>query len=159
MRACLTPTLMMACAINLIGASAGARAAADRITVHRCTASDGGISYQQQPCPANATAQPLQVDAEVSATRRAQAAATAAAVAAAVRQDPPDRLASAPVDPPPPAAPKPRVRCPRTRENPGPIGVSGTDAWSLAIARSIYEELPSETWLKNTGRWPRDCAR
>jgi hypothetical protein len=133
-----------------------AASAQSRVVVHKCTDADGKLSFQQQPCPPRSQASRLAVEGDidpaVAQAARERAAANAPKVSG-VRD-----LTELPQTQSPRPTQRP-VRCPATRENPGVINVVGTDPWSMAVARSIYNELPSETTLKNSGRWPKDCVR
>lgn len=133
-------------------------AAQSRVTVHKCVDANGKLSFQQQPCPPRSQAQTLAVQGDIDPAI-AQAARDRAAADAPKAAAPPtnEQVTVAPAQAP--RAPPRPVRCPATRENPGVINVVGTDPWSMAVARTIYNELPSETTLKNSGRWPEGCVR
>lgn len=141
---------LLSCALLLTTTAATAR-----VVVHKCVDAEGRTSFQQQACPPRSKASTLSVEGDIDP------AVAAAARERAAQDAPAPKVAATP--PPaataPPAPPPPTPRCPATRENPGRIPVAGTDPWSMAVARSIYNDLPSETTLKNSGRWPRNCVR
>lgn len=129
---------------------------AGQVTIFECRDAQGAKVYQQTPCPEKlvkthnyrgdspeniAAAQRLA--AQLSAEQRARDA-----YAELQRR----ALASAP--PPPPPQPEAKVPCPPTRQNPRSKAIWTDDP---GLARAIYRELPSETTLKNTGRWPSGC--
>lgn len=59
----------------------------------------------------------------------------------------------------PPTEPAPLPPCPRTYEDGASyfIGSSAPDSFELALARAQNRALPSRTYLKNAGRWPKHC--
>lgn len=148
-------SFVLLCCLWVLGRPALAQS---RIVVHKCTDAAGQTSFQQQPCPQRSSAERLEVDGDID-----PALAQAARERAAANAPTPKPAATlATQDNPDPAQTRPEPRrpppCPPTRENPGRIAV-GNDPMSLAIARLQYNELPSETALKNSGRWPRGCVR
>lgn len=122
------------------------------LSVHRCVAANGALSYQQQPCPAGGReAQVLELDLRAPPVPVAPHGASPGQPAATPERrrfsgTRRTRIARGR----PPAIPD----CPPTREHPGDTGLA-----SLKTAWKRHIGLPGETYLKNAGRWPKRCVR
>lgn len=118
------------------------------LTVFRCTPTDGPVRFQQQPCAANEAARQIalapqpprpafipetRVKSEQKQRKPRQQRQRASRSQASRRESKP-------------------APCPPTRENPGSLGTR-----SVRTAWLRYIDLPSKTYLKNAGRWPRHC--
>lgn len=119
--------------------------------VHRCVSDTGALSYQQQPCaPDSRDARLLSLDLraplvppESRPARGSKASKPLPRTARKTRSRQPGRGRAAAIP-----------DCPATREHPGDSGLGSVKtAWKRQI------ELPGETYLKNAGRWPRQCIR
>jgi len=147
-----------------------------QVQVYKCVDAAGKLSFQQSPCPDQAEQHAMSVEgdseaniaaAESAAKRRLameqerQQRATRDALLAAHRPASPSR-------PDRGAAAKPAAECPATYENPGVLKPRTTgyyydeqgrrhDTYDQKELYMRYKSLPSKTYLKNTGRWPKGC--
>ena len=142
-------------------------------TVYRCTTHTGTLHYQGTPCGGAAQGGERRVlehvQPEVPRTRdaaRADRTERGSGRAGKGRRSRAARAARELTANAMPTAPTPRerrksrreqtrlaaARCPATREDGGPTGST-----SVAQAWKRHQALPSRTWLRNAGRWPRHC--
>ncbi len=170
----LRMTLVLVCifGVSLIGHSI-ASAAGERVSVYRCMAADGKLSFQQSPCEDAEAEELMQVagdsQANVDAARRLseyRAEADMAARNTRMREQLQRDQAAAAQPKPPLTPPKPApVVCPPTYENPGNSGIVGFDIYTdeygreRRVARYPWgiKTLPSKGYLKKAGRWPKGC--
>lgn len=124
------------------------------VTIFECKTASG-VTYQQTPCPekAKTVARTYNGDSEQNAAA-AQRLAEDLKAAEQAQADAAEQARNQPRVEPPRAAAQSKPVCPPTRENPGTPSVIYDDP---ARAYEQYRALPSETYLRNAGRWPEGC--
>jgi hypothetical protein len=164
--------LAFACLLGFV--CSGSASAA---TAYKCTDADGKLSFQQMPCTGSARTQVVDLAPEIDPQRRAENEAQMAANHGSSKRSRTSDQASAEARAyrtrlagyaaPAAQQPKPAPVCPPTRENPGrtpaprrynnPKGFGFPDLLDYSAAKAYVAQLPTKTYLKNGGRWPRGC--
>lgn len=124
------------------------------VTIFECKAASG-VTYQQTPCPeeAKTVARTYNGDTEQNAAA-AQRLAEELRAAEQARMSEQEQAREQPSVEPPRETAQRKPVCPPTRENPGTPSIIYKDP---ARAYEQYRALPSETYLRNAGRWPEGC--
>ncbi len=146
-----------------------------QVSVYKCVDDQGKVSYQQSPCPELAEQESMSVSGDTEANLAAAEEAAARRLAAErerQRVATRDALVRAaqpqPSATPRPAPDAPAVKCPATYENPGVLKPKVTDyyydengrrqdVYDSKELRMRYKSLPTKTYLKNAGLWPKGC--
>lgn len=122
------------------------------VTIFECKTASG-VTYQQVPCPEAAKTVARTYNGD-SAQNAAAAQRLAEELQAALQADAAEQARNQPRIEPPRKTAQSKPICPPTRENPGTPSVIYDDP---ARAYEQYRALPSETYLRNAGRWPEGC--
>ena len=173
-------TIVFACALAMPPAMlADSSSAAAKVQIFKCLSATGKLSFQKSPCPATDRAQSIYVAGDSAANKDAAANLAAQAAVDRAQQEYQSRLlnmqsayleaqaqAQAKADAANKAR-KPPVVCPPTFGDEVTMAAPTTSYYDASgrphtVVQDMsvqYRFLPTKTYLKNAGRWPKECPQ